>query len=161
MQVMDALENRIAYLRGLADGLDVGTQTSEGKMLAEMIEILDEMHAEIHVLHRRIEETEDYVEAIDEDLEDIELLLYEDEDELYETVGDCAEDDIDLDLDASDAMYTYDPQDEDEFETSYEFTCPSCQEGIMLHEGKDAEGYLHYVIEPYPQAKGYEPINPT
>jgi len=156
---MDALENRIAYLRGLADGLDVGTQTAEGKMLAEMIEILDEMHAEIHVLHSRIEETEDYVEAIDEDLEDIELYLFEDEDELYETVGDCTDDD--MDLDASDTMYTLDPTDEDQFETSYEFTCPTCQTGIMLHEGKDEEGYLHYVIEPFTPKEGFEPINPT
>mgnify|MGYP001236186948 CR=1 FL=1 len=86
--MQDSLEGRIAYLRGLAEGLDVNAQSSEGKLISEMIEILDEMHAEIHALHTRIEETEDYVDAIDEDLQDVELLLFEDDEALYEEVDD-------------------------------------------------------------------------
>jgi hypothetical protein len=153
MAMLDALENRIAYLRGLADGLDVGS-SAEGKMMAEIIDILDDMHAEIHVLHTRLEETEDYIEAIDEDLGDIELFLFDDDELLYETVE---EDDAEA--------YTYESMDteldEDQFDTSYEFTCPSCQKGIKLHEGMDDEGYLHYVIEPYDEKAGHESINPT
>ncbi|CAM3243164.1 CD1247 N-terminal domain-containing protein [Brevibacillus invocatus] len=156
---MEALENRIAYLRGLADGLDVGTQSAEGKMLAEMIEILDDMQAEIHVLHTRLEETEDYVEAIDEDLGEMELFLFDDNELLYETVDD--DEDEYSDLDDDEAAYMYESIDEDEFDTSYEFTCPSCQKGIKFHEGMDEEGYLHYVIEPFQEKAGFEPINPT
>lgn len=156
---MEALENRIAYLRGLADGLDVGTEHAEGKILSEMIDILDDMQAEIQTLHTRLEETEDYMEAIDEDLGEMELFLFDDDELLYETVDDESEEFFDQDDDEE--AYMYESLDEDEFDTSYEFTCPSCQKGIKFHEGMDEEGYLHYVIEPSQENVAFEPINPT
>lgn len=164
---MEKLDNRISYLRGLADGMDVGTTSREGKILTELIHLLDDMYAEVKELHVRVEETEEYVEAIDEDLEDLELLLYDDADELYETVTDCDEHELDnqyddyYDLDDDDEAYAYENRNDDRahLETSYQIECPSCDEVIFLHEGEDDEGYHHYVIEPYsPEAA---PINPT
>ncbi|MFD2371906.1 CD1247 N-terminal domain-containing protein [Brevibacillus sp. GCM10020057] len=87
--MLTALTERISYLRGLASGLDVSEKSAEGKLLMEIVGILDEMHAEFRELHTRIDETEDYVQAIDEDLEDVELFLFENEEDLYETVTDC------------------------------------------------------------------------
>lgn|GEM_PF-2126706 len=84
----DSLKGRISYLRGLMEGLDVDAHSSEGKLISEIIEILDEMQAEIKALHTRIDETEDYVDALDEDLQDVELLLFEDDGALYEEVDD-------------------------------------------------------------------------
>ncbi|MDR7314117.1 CD1247 N-terminal domain-containing protein [Brevibacillus nitrificans] len=165
--MLEMLTERISYLRGLADGLDVSEKSAEGKLLVEIVGILDDMQNEFRELHMRIEETEDYVEAIDEDLEDVELILFDNEEELYETVTDCegSEDDeyvtyYDLD-DDEDARVYESVDDEDHLETTYEFACPSCQEMIFLHEGVDEDGYYHFVIEPYHAGSDIEAINPT
>lgn len=164
--MLDSLSNRISYLRGLADGMDVNEQTSEGRLLTEMIEILDEMYGEFRSLNARVEEAEEYVEALDEDLEDVEMYLFEDEDDLYETVGDCQDDtqtvyDEYADMDDDEDAYVYESDAEDHLDTTYEFACPACQEVIMLHEGTDDEGYTHYVIESSRADSQSEPINPT
>ncbi len=168
---MEKLANQIAYLRGLADGMEVGETSREGKIVTEMIQLLDDMYGEMRELHARVEENERFAEAIDEDLEDLELIMYGDEDDLYETVGDCADeqdaDDLyeefaDLDDDEESHLYenTGQQDDSDHLDTSYEIECPTCQEVIFLHEGVDDEGYHHYVIEPYREEQ-LDPINPT
>lgn len=166
--MQESLESRIAYLRGLADGFDVNAQSSEGKLISEMIEILDEMHAHIHELHARVEESEDYLEAIDEDLQDVEMLLFEDDDELYENIDDddcLVRDqlyDEYADMDDDEDAILYETADNDHFDTTYEFACPNCQEVIFLHEGIDDDGFTHYVIEQQEDhAAGQEPINAT
>lgn len=166
--MLETLTGRISYLRGLADGLDVGEKSPEGKLLAEIVGVLDEMQAQFRELHARIEETEDYVEAIDEDLEDVELFLFENEEELYETVEDCADDEADeyvtyYDLDDDEDARVYESLDDDHLESSYEFACPSCHEMLFLQEGTDADGYYHFVVEPYhpPGQEDIQPINPT
>lgn len=162
----DSLDSRIAYLRGLADGFDVNAQSSEGKLIAEMIDVLDEMHAHIHELQVRVEESEDYLEAIDEDLQDVELLLFEDDDELYETIDDdcLVRDqlyDEYADLDDDEDARVYETADDEHLDTTYEFTCPNCQEVIFLHEGVDDDGYTHYVVESLENRADLEPVNPT
>lgn len=115
--MQETLESRIAYLRGLAEGLDVNAQGAEGKLISEMIEILDEMHAEIHELHARVEENTDYLEAIDEDLQDVELLLFEEDEALYAQVDDnCLEgDELSADRGEDAAAYRYESAENDRF----------------------------------------------
>lgn len=163
---MEKLESKIAYLRGLAEGMEVSGSSREGRVIVEIIQLLDDMNSELKELHVRVEETEDYTEAIDEDLEDLELLLYEDDDDLYEMVEDCEEhqarnqsNDQFYDLDDDEEAYMFEAGKETEFDSSYEIECPTCQEVIFLHEGVDGEGYHHYVIEPH--AEELEAINPT
>jgi hypothetical protein len=157
---VESLEKRITYLRGWTDGLELEESSREGRILSEIIQILDEMSGELRALNARVEETESYVEAVDEDLADMEWLLYDEEDDLYETVDDDDAEEA-YDLDDSEDAWVYDrwrARDEG-YETAYEFACPSCQEMIFLHEGTDEEGYHHYVIEPCRDQR--EPINPT
>lgn len=165
--MLEQLANRISYLRGLADGMDVNQGSNEGKILAEVIEIMDDMYGQFRELHARIEETEDYVEAIDDDLDDVELYLFGDEDDLYEIVDDCDDDTailLDDDYPEQDdedaAVYELDSED-DQVIASYEIECPSCHEILYFQEGEDEEGYRHYVIEQMPQERGHEAINPT
>lgn len=153
----EELANRIAYLRGLADGLEVGEKSSEGKMMVEIIEILNEIEGELRELHARVEEAEDYVEAMDEDLEDIELYLFEDDEDLYETVVDCEDDDDEYaafyDLDDDEDAHLFEGQEDPHLDTTYEFSCPCCNNEIYLREGKDEGGYNHYIIEPVDRKK--------
>ncbi|USG63654.1 hypothetical protein NDK47_15885 [Brevibacillus ruminantium] len=155
--MLESLANRISYLRGLVDGMDVSEGSKEGKILSEVIEVLDEMYGQFREIHARIEETEDYVEAIDDDLDDVELYLFGDEDDLYEIADDCNDEYVEQD-DEEGTIYELDPH--DQIIASYEIECPSCHEILYFQEGEDDEGYHHYVIEPMPQDTR-EPINPT
>lgn len=40
---MSLLFERVSYLRGLADGLDIDKAKKEGKLLAEIVSVLEEM----------------------------------------------------------------------------------------------------------------------
>ncbi|WP_054669455.1 CD1247 N-terminal domain-containing protein [Calditerricola satsumensis] len=67
---MEQLETRVAYLRGLAEGMDV--KGSEGRILEEMIRVMDQMAKRMRELEERVDDQEAYLEALDEDLTDVE-----------------------------------------------------------------------------------------
>ncbi len=82
---MDYLFQKVSYLQGLADGLNVDDSTNEGKLLLHIIDVLGEF---AEVLDEVIEDQvdlEEYVNFIDEDLSDVEDEIYgTDEDFDYE-----------------------------------------------------------------------------
>lgn len=78
---------KVAYLRGLADGLKLTDTTAEGKVLLNVIEVLDDLALSVTDLEDAVEELGEVVDAIDDDLQDVEDALYEEDDEdepLYE-----------------------------------------------------------------------------
>lgn len=78
---MEYLYERVAYLRGLCEGLGISKETKEGKVLEEVVEILGEFADAIVELSDKQEELEEYTEMIDEDLSDLEDDFYEDSEE--------------------------------------------------------------------------------
>ncbi len=72
---MNHLYENIAYLRGLAEGMEI-EDSKNGKMVMAIIEVLDEMATAINSLHDDIDEIDEYVDSIDEDLADVEDDLY-------------------------------------------------------------------------------------
>ena len=104
------ISEKSAYLKGLMDGLKLNTESDEGKMIAAIVDLLDD------VTHRLtdVEETtiaiSDELDEIEEDLDAIEdYILDEDEDE----------DDWDDD-DDDDDYYDFSEDDEDEEEDDEE-----------------------------------------
>ena len=88
-----ALKEKAAYLKGLADGLDFDKTTAEGRLLIAILELLDEMTAEMEEIGESIEYLGDYVEEVDKDLGELEEFCYEDD-------CDCCDcDDCDCDCD--------------------------------------------------------------
>ncbi|WP_427339188.1 CD1247 N-terminal domain-containing protein [Caloranaerobacter sp. DY30410] len=118
---MDYLYEKIAYLRGLAEGLDIDESTKEGKLLMHIIDTLEDFSDAINELYEEQAELEEYVDAVDEDLTEV-------EDELF---GEMDEDD-----------FAYDEEDDD---IDYvEIQCPNCNEIIyferdLLDEEEEAE----------------------
>lgn len=106
---MEELIKKVSYLKGFADGLDINEKTDEGKLLKKMIEVLDEMSDAICDLAQDQDDLYDQVEAIDEDLGELEEYFYDDED-----------DDCDCDCDCDDEYF--------------EIECPNCNEIICLDE---------------------------
>ncbi len=124
---MPSLKEKVAYLKGLAAGLDVGDGGSrEGRVLAELLEVLGAVADEIEELRLDQSELEDYVVCLDEDLAEIEDDLYDEDDEdfLEITCPHCNED-VRLDQELLDD------------DGGGELVCPACGEVIYDDEGWD------------------------
>lgn len=97
---MERISQKISYIKGLADGLDLKESSKEGKVLSEIIDVLEGL---VDVVDETIVgqiELDEYVTLIDEDLSDMEddFYGYEDEccgfdfDEDFEFIEDSCED---------------------------------------------------------------------
>lgn len=103
---MKYLYEEVAYLKGLAEGLDISEDTKEGKIIHKIVDVLESFADAIVELEEEQIELIEYVESIDEDLADI-------EDDIYEE----SEDD----------------DDDDEF-NYIEMECPSCNDFVEIDE---------------------------
>ena len=113
------MKEKAAYLKGLAEGLDLDKNTKEGKLFAAMLDAIDAMAAKIDELDADVEELNDYCEELDEDLGDVEeVLIGEDDDE--ECDGECGDCDDADDCDSADDAETF------------EIECPSCGEKVCF-----------------------------
>lgn len=118
---MEFLYERVAYLKGLADGLDIEESTKEGKLLINIIDILEDFADAIVELDEDTEEISEYVDVMDEDLASIEDDIYEDEP--YE------------DIFYEDSFYEDDENDEETDEIGFvEIECPNCHEDVYVDE---------------------------
>ena len=89
------ITEKVAYLKGLAEGLDLDVEKSkEGKLINALMEIVVEMAEEMDDMQAEICELKDYCEELDEDLGDVEevLLDLDDEDEDYDDFDDDDDD---------------------------------------------------------------------
>ena len=75
------ISEKVAYLKGLAEGLALDTESKEGKLIAAIIDMQDEMV-----------DIEDGLDAVSDDLSEVEESLYELDDEDEEEWDDEHED---------------------------------------------------------------------
>ena len=112
---MDICE-KIAYIKGLAEGLGIDEATKEGKVLTAIIDLLGDITEEICEIEDGCDELMEQIDAVDEDLASLEDIIYEDDDDC-----DCCDCDCDCDDDCCDC--------DDEV---YEIECPDCNDIIYL-----------------------------
>lgn len=95
------ITEKTAYLKGLLEGLSIDRNKPEGKLLAAIIDTLDEMAAEVAGLTSETEHLEDYLDELDYDLGNLEADYYEawddDDDEDYDDEDYCYCDECDED----------------------------------------------------------------
>ena len=120
------LNEKAAYIKGLADGLELDAKSKEGKIIAALLDLVTDMAQSVTDLEEDVEYLNDYIEEIDEDLGEVEEILVEDD-------CDCDCDDCDCDCDDCDC--DCDLEDEDFFEID----CPSCGETVCFDETIDPE----------------------
>lgn len=114
---MDICE-KIAYIKGLAEGLSLDESTKEGKILAAIIDLLGDITEEICDIEDGCDELMEQIDAVDEDLASLEDFIYEDDE-----CG-CGCDDCDCDC---------------EDDEVYEIECPACNDTIYLDADMLAE----------------------
>ncbi|MGZ4107374.1 MAG: CD1247 N-terminal domain-containing protein [Tumebacillaceae bacterium] len=108
---MHQIKEKMAYLKGLAEGLNVGTNSPEGRVLVGIMDVMNEMISSLDRLHLLQDQLEGYIEAVDDDLTDLENEFFDEYDE-----------DLELD-DENDTAIEY-----------MEMTCPSCGETVFVDE---------------------------
>lgn len=79
-----SMTEKVAYLKGLADGMGLGDGKNE-KLLKAIIDTLEEMAYTVDDINADLDEIAQQVDAVDEDLADLEEYVYDDEyDEDYD-----------------------------------------------------------------------------
>ena len=115
---MDICE-KVAYIKGLAEGLELDNDSKEGKILAAIIDVLGDITEEICDIEDGCDALMEQIDAVDEDLSYVEEIIYGDDDE--------------CDCDCCDG----DCEDDDQL---YEVECPACNDVIYLDEDMLCEG---------------------
>ena len=75
---MYGLTEKVAYLQGLAEGLDIKEDSKEGKLMLAIIDVLDELADSLEELQEAHDELCEFVEDMDEDLTEVEEELFGD-----------------------------------------------------------------------------------
>ena len=116
------ITEKVAYLKGLMEGMELNTDKKEGRLLSAIIDVLEDIALELNDIEDAQEELGEGLDAVSDDLEDVEDLLY-------------GEDDED---DDEDGEYELDDLGEDE--DCYATTCPTCEETIYFDESVLEDG---------------------
>ena len=107
---------KVAYLKGLADGMELDKEDSkESKLIGKIIDILEDVGLSVEDLESEVEDLGDALDVLSEDVEDLETLVYDD-----------WEDDED-----DDDVLPFPTELGDDF---FEVECPSCGEDIVIDE---------------------------
>jgi predicted RNA-binding Zn-ribbon protein involved in translation (DUF1610 family) len=128
---------KVSYLKGLFDGMELDKDSKEGKILLGVVGALEEISKALEALSDAQRDLEEYVGSIDDDLADLESLYYEEDDYFEVECPKCGE------------AICVDPDFIDE-EDTLELVCPNCGEIIcyddecMFPEDED-EGALSAV----------------
>ena len=141
------ISEKSAYLKGLMDGLNLNTETNEGKMIAAIVDLLGDVTRRLTDVEETTIAISDELDEIEEDLDAIEDYIL-DEDEDYDD-EDWDDEDWDNEEDEDD-YYDFDDEDEDAEEgfdfgdpetTIYEVEC-ACGSVIDFDEQTLEEGSI-------------------
>ena len=122
---------KVAYLKGLAEGFGTDPATKEGKLLTTIIDILEDLALDLEDVMDSVEELEEGLDAVSDDLQDVEDIVY-DEDDDFDDFYDLDDEDDDEDdeiLSADDLVL-------------YEVKCPACGELLTFEESVLEEGSI-------------------
>ena len=110
---------KVAHLKGLAEGLELDESSTNGRLITAIINVLEEASGTIKTLEARVTSLTEQLDAVDEDLDGLEEYVYE------ELSGD------DWDFD----------DDDEDFEI--EVKCPACGEAFSVDEEILDEGSMN------------------
>ena len=137
---MSKMSEKVAYLKGLAEGLGVSGESREDKLMLAVIDALEAFAQQSEETGEKLDELEQYVSEIDSDVSDLEEVLFseDDDDELDEDDEDDEEDGGE-----DDGLIEYEcPHcgtviffDEEAFDMEEEHLCPNCHRPVFDEDG--------------------------
>lgn len=117
---MCELKEKVVFLQGLAQGMEINEDSKEGKLITAMLDVLADMADAVAEISEDLDEVYDYVDELDEDLAEVEEEVFGEEE------CDCGCDcDCDCDCEEDGDCEC----DEDDY---VEVTCPNCHEVVCF-----------------------------
>lgn len=107
---------KVAYLRGMLEGMKFDADSDMGKIVLKLIDIVDDLAHDLTDAEERADVMADYIDELDHDLGEVEEYVYGDD-------CDCCDDD--------DCDCCCDDDDDDDI---YELECPNCGDKIYITE---------------------------
>lgn len=132
------LSEKMSYLKGLLDGMEIDTTTKEGKALVQMTEVMQEMTNCINDLQAQVDELSELCDILDSDLGEVEEDLYFNSCECDCDCDDDCECDCDCDCECDDDFDDFDFENDE----LYEVCCPECGDTVILDEYMLEEGSI-------------------
>ena len=112
------ISEKVAYLKGLAEGLNLDTEKSkEGKLISVMIGILEEIGLSIEDLEENTQALGEEIDVLSDDLSDVEDVVFDEDEE-------------------------EDEDDEDYDDDWFEVECPTCEEPLVIDDKALADGMI-------------------
>lgn len=128
---MSEVSKKVAYLKGMAEGMGLEEDNVKNKLMLKMLETLEEIAEELEVISARQEETEQYLDELDSDLGEIEEVLFADDEDDDDDDCSCGcghhHDHQDWDEDDCDC-------DEDDSMDFIEYECPHCNTTVYYDQ---------------------------
>ena len=103
------LNAKAAYIRGLMTGMEFDPTSKNGKVIAAMMDLLEEMAATVSEHDDALDQVYEELEVLDQDMDDV-----------VDALCGIETEDEDADLEAEEALY--------------EVTCPNCNETTTVDE---------------------------
>ncbi|WP_368487839.1 CD1247 N-terminal domain-containing protein [Clostridium sp. BJN0013] len=125
---MHSIISKVSYLKGLVDGLKIDKNTNDGKVIIEIVDVLENMAEEIENISEDHKNMRTYIDCMNKDLADLQDNLYDDDYEAYKDEGEnftgiqCPN--------CNDMVYV----DKDILERRKELTCPNCHNNIYVKD---------------------------
>ncbi len=119
---MKDISEKVSYLQGLSEGLNISEGSPQGKIISGMLNVLNEIAEELTSMQQDFEEIKDYVESIDDD-------LFELEENILEEQG------MELECSSCGEKLYIDDDIFDEDDDVIEIICPRCNEVIYVNDG--------------------------
>lgn len=104
------LKEKVAYIKGMMNGMQFEANTNESKLLTAIVDVLEDMAKCVTEIDEDMDTLYDEVDAMSEDLEDVENYVFDEDDD--------DEEDEEPDFD----------------ENQYEIVCPQCGEVVCVDE---------------------------
>ena len=121
------ISEKVAYLKGLAEGLDLDTvKSKEGKLISVMIGILEELAMSVEDLEENALNLGDEIDVLSDDLSDVEDVVFDEEED-----GDWFE--VECPTCGADILV------DDDALTEGEVECPSCGTRYAMELTDDGE----------------------
>ena len=117
------ISEKVAYLKGLAEGLNIDTeQSKEAKLISVMMDILEDIGLTLSDVEENALDLGEEIDALSDDLSEVEDIVYD---------CCCCDEDDDEDED-----------EDDEEEDFFEVDCPNCGDALIIDEDVLGEGVV-------------------
>ena len=131
------INEKVAYIKGMFDGMSLDTEKSkEAKLIGSILDVLEDIGVTLEDIDSSFDAVDEEINAISDDLSELEDAVFDEDDE----DDDCCCDDLDDDFFEVDCPNCGEPLciDQDVLEAG-SIQCPSCEQKFVLDMSDECE----------------------